>query len=220
MLIFLAVILLILLARFTIPNWKKEPLEEFFDILGIILLLCGFLLRIVARGYKEEMSQGGNKLVTDGPYYVMRNPMYFGTLIIGAGIISVLLKLWTFPVFLIIYLFIYIPQVNREEKILLTRFGEDYKSYCEVAPKYFPNIRRLLYFKTLISLLKLRWLKKELVPLIITVTVVFIIEIWQDVRLFGFREFFDEFLEFLLVILIFAVIISILSRHKHNNQYA
>jgi len=216
-LIFIAVILLILLTKFVIPDWKKEPLEELLDTLGIVFVLFGFLLRIVARGYKEEMSQGGNRLVTNGPYCLMRNPMYFGTLLIGIGITSVLLKLWSVPIFLIICLFIYLPQINREEKILLKRFGEDYKNYCKFSPKYFPNIRRLLNLKAYVPSLKFSWIKKEFFSLILTVIAIFIIEIWQDVALFGFRELFDEFLELSLVIMVFIVTIIIFVYGKHDN---
>jgi protein-S-isoprenylcysteine O-methyltransferase Ste14 len=216
MFIFFGVILLILLFRFTTPSWRIEPLEDFFDTLGILLVLCGFLLRIIARGYKEEMSQGGNKLVRDGPYYLVRNPRYFGTLMIGTGVISVLFELWTLPVFLIIYLSIYIPQVNREEKILLTRFGEDYKSYCESTPKYFINFYRLLKVNVYALLIKPSWIKKELSSMLATIIVIFIIEIWQDVRLFGIGEIYDEFLELSLDILIFLLIIAIFAYRKRD----
>jgi protein-S-isoprenylcysteine O-methyltransferase Ste14 len=215
-LIFLAIILLILFARFIIPSWKKEPLEDFFDISGIILVLSGFLLRIIARGHKEEISQGGNKLVTDGPYCLIRNPMYFGTLLIGTGIISILLNFWALSVFLIIYLLIYVPQISREEKILLKRFGEDYEKYRNHTPKYFPSIIRLLNFRSYIPLLKFSWVKKEWPALTATVTAIFIIEIWQDVKLFGVEEFFDEFLEFFLIIIVFIAAIFILNHNKYD----
>lgn len=218
MLIFFTVILFILFSRFIISSWKKEPLEDFFDSLGVVLVLCGFLLRIVARGYKEEISKGGNKLVTDGPYCLIRNPMYCGTLLIGTGIISILLNFWWLPVFLIIYLFIYLPQIYKEEKILLKRFGEDYEKYCRRTPKYFPNIIRLLNFKSYMPLLKLSWVKKELPALIATLTAIFIMEIWQDVTLFGVRALFDELSESLLTIIVFIVIIYILSYVRRTEK--
>lgn len=213
-LVFLAVILFILFSRFIIPSWKKEAWDEFFDIAGIVLVLSGFLLRIIARGYKEEVSQGGDKLVTDGPYALIRNPMYLGTLLIGTGVISVLLKFWTLAIFLIVYLFIYVPQIKREERILLKRFGQDYEKYNRCVPKYFPGIGGLLNLKTQISLLNLQWIKKEISPLILTIIFIFIIEIWQDVALFGVREIISESVELLLVVLAFIVIVSILAARR------
>lgn len=215
-LIFLVIISLLLFSKFIIPDWQNEPFEEFFDILGILLVLFGFLLRILARGYKEEMSDAGHTLVDGGPYSLMRNPMYFGTLLIGTGVIAVLFRLWTLPLFLIIYIAIYIPQVNREEKILLSRFGDAYKSFCAVSPKYFPNIPRLLHFRKHASMLRWSWFKKESGPMIATITVIFLIETWQDMELFGFGVFLEEFFEFLLVLLTFFAVISILAHGKHD----
>jgi protein-S-isoprenylcysteine O-methyltransferase Ste14 len=213
-LMFVSVIGALLLTKFVFPDWKNEFLEELFDNLGIILILFGFLLRILARGYKEEMSRNGHKLVIEGPYSLMRNPMYFGTLLIGVGAVSILVKWWVLPVFIALYSFIYLPQINKEEKILLDKFGKDYKTYCKVTPKYLPKILALLNFRKYIPLLKFSWVKKESPSLAGTMAVVFLIEIYQDVKLFGAKELIAEFLEFLLVVVIFSVITLMLTYNK------
>lgn len=84
-LIFLATLATISLSKFVFPHWKKEPWDEFLDVVGIGLVLFGFLFRITARGYKQEKSYNGKLLVKDGPYAMVRNPMYFGTFMIGTG---------------------------------------------------------------------------------------------------------------------------------------
>jgi len=208
-LIFVVLLLVILLNKFVFPRWQKEHSDEFMDIIGLILVLSGFLLRIVARGYKEDSSQGGDKLVTQGPYYSVRNPMYSGTLLIGTGAVAVLFQVWALPIFLIIYFLIYIPQINKEEKKLLERFGEKYKEYCNSSSRYFPHISHLFNLKPYVSLFKLSWVRKEIVSLIATLTILCAIEIYQDVALFGFGEFLNELLEFLLVIVIFTIAASI-----------
>ncbi|MDI6758843.1 MAG: methyltransferase, partial [Candidatus Omnitrophota bacterium] len=136
MLIFLAVVLTISIPKFVFPYWKEEPLEEFLDVLGVGIVLFGFLFRIAARGYKEEKSFGGKNLVKDGPYYLMRNPMYFGTSLIGIGITIALFKLWIILLFLIICFLIYIPQVKKEED-LLSRV----KSFLSCKSKYGTSLR-------------------------------------------------------------------------------
>jgi protein-S-isoprenylcysteine O-methyltransferase Ste14 len=209
-LIFWGVVLFVLFIGFTMPRWVDRPREEFFDILGMVFILSGFLVRIVARGYKQDMSRGGDSLVVDGPYSLMRNPMYFGTLLIGAGIIAVLLRLWTLPVFVIVYLAIYMPQIDREEKLLLERFGPRYKEYCRITPKYFPNIFRIFQPGKPLLVLKWFWVKKETSSLAWTIVFVFIMEIWQDVRLFGRGALVEEFLELSGVLLIFGAVVYIL----------
>lgn len=208
-LMFLVVIVSIFFTRFIIPYWRKDPFDEFFDAAGIVMILFGFLSRIAARGYKEEKTNGGKNLVKDGPYYLMRHPMYFGTLLIGSGIILVLLEFWTLPVFLIIYLLIYIPQIEKEEKVLLKRFGEEYRTYCKTTSKYFPQFS--LSFKEYVPL-KLSWIRKELRSLIIVIAAVLAIEVWKDVRLFGYSEFYKELSELSSVIIVFCAIIFLFIR--------
>lgn len=84
----------ILFSKFLFPHWKKEILDEFLDAIGISLVLFGFLFRIAARGYKADGSPEGKKLITNGLYGLMRNPMYVGTLLIGLGINLVLFEWW------------------------------------------------------------------------------------------------------------------------------
>lgn len=212
-LISLAVVLTISLPKFIFPYWKEEFLDEFLDVLGVSLVLFGFLFRIIARGYKEEKSSGGKNLVKDGPYYLIRNPMYFGTLLVGAGIVIALFKLWILLLFTIIYFSIYIPQVKKEEGLLSRRFGREYEDYCKTTPRYFPKIRYLLNLQGDISL-KISWIKKEFFTFLAVITIILAVEIWEDVRLFGYIEFFKEILELLLVVLSFFMIITLFVKKK------
>lgn len=214
-LIVTAIILIIVLNKFIASPWKKKSLDEFLDISGIILVLSGFLLRIAARGYKEEKSCGGKNMVTDGPYGLMRNPMYFGTLLIGTGVIFVLFELWTVLIFLIIYCSIYVPQVKKEEKVMSERFGEQYRNYCKVTPKYFPNIHYLLNFKGYLSL-KFSWIRKELSSSIATISAVLAIEFWEDIRFFGYSGLLREVTELLSVILVFVIVVSVLIKKSQG----
>jgi protein-S-isoprenylcysteine O-methyltransferase Ste14 len=215
-LIFFVVLISILLSKFVFIHWRSESTDEYLDALGIGLVLSGFLFRIVARGYKEEKSYGGKNLVKDGPYHLMRHPMYFGTLLIGMGIISALFKLWTFPLFLIIYYLIYAPQIQKEEDTLSCRFGEEYKNYCKITPKYFPKVHSLLKPRDYISL-KLSWIKKELSSLIMVMVTIIAVEIWQDIKSFGHKEFLKEPLELFLVITLFVIVIILFAKRGKSS---
>lgn len=209
-LIFLAVTLTILLSKFLFPRWKQQALDEFLDALGIGLVLFGFLFRIAARGYKAEVSNEGKTLIKDGLYALMRHPMYFGTLLIGAGIVLVLFQWWVFLLFLIVFLLIYIPQINREETTLHRRFGEEYKNYCKRTPLYFPNISVL--FKADLReylFLKWSWIKKELPSCIGVTGLIIAIEAREDVRSFGYSEYAKELLELSFIVIFFIIIFSL-----------
>jgi protein-S-isoprenylcysteine O-methyltransferase Ste14 len=212
-LIILAVIITILLSRFVFPHWKAGFLDGLFDALGIILILFGFLIRILARGYKQDMSFSGKKLVKDGPYQLMQHPMYFGTLLIGIGIISVIFELWVIPLFLVTYCLIYIPQVKKEEETLSGRFSQEYKDYCKATPKYLPRLSGLLNPEKYISL-RLSWIKKELSPLISVIVGILAMDTWQDMRLFGYKASLKELLKLILIILAFVILIIYLVKRK------
>jgi len=212
-LIFFTSIASILLSKILLAHWKIEPIDEILDVIGIIFILFGFLLRISARGYKEEKSHQGKNLVKDGPYGLIRNPMYFGTLLIGTGIIFIIFQLWTLPLFLSVFLSIYIPQMKKEEEILSGRFGQDYKNYCKITPKYFPRIYNLLNLRHYLSI-KLNWIKKELSSFIAVITAIMTIETWQDIKLYGYRPFLKELLELSTIILSFVLLVILLRNKK------
>lgn len=180
-LMFLGLGAIILLSKFVFPNHRQEILSDILSFTGMALILFGFLFRISARGYKEEKSSNGNVLVKDGPYTIIRNPMYFGTFMIGTGVVAMLLQLQLFFIFAAVFLLIYVPQIKKEEAILLKRFGREYKEYCANIPGYFPKPGYLLKFNKYISL-KPFWVKKEAIPLITTVAVVILIEIWKYIK--------------------------------------
>ncbi|MCX5692572.1 MAG: isoprenylcysteine carboxylmethyltransferase family protein [Candidatus Omnitrophica bacterium] len=183
---FLGLGAVIMLSNFVFPHQRQAVLGGLLNAAGIGLILFGFLFRISARGYKEEKCVNGNTLVKDGPYAIIRNPMYFGTFMIGAGVVMMLLELWVFFLFSIVFLLIYIPQMKKEEKVLLERFGREYEEYCKITPKYFPRFDYLLRINRYISL-KPFWIKKEIVSMITTVIVVILIKIWECIRLFGYK---------------------------------
>lgn len=182
-LMFLGLGMIVVLSNSVFPHHRQPVLDWALNALGMSFILLGFLFRISARGYKEEKSSNGNALVKDGPYAIIRNPMYLGTFMIGMGIVMMLLELWFFFLFAGIFLLIYIPQMKKEEKALLERFGREYREYCGKTPAYFPRLDYLLSLNKYISL-KPFWIKKEMVSMTTTVSVVILIKIWEYIRLF------------------------------------
>lgn len=194
----LATVAVIVFHRLFFPQWGSEFGEEIADVSGTLLVLHGFLLRIVARGYKKSMSLQSQALVTQGIYRITRNPMYLGTFLIGVGVILVTQRWWVFLVFLGIFLMIYLPQMKREEVWLLDHFGEDYRRYQAGVPKILPNL--LVLFKrdfwTEVRF-EWEWFRSELQAMIVTLSLITVIEVWQDARLFGMRECVEEGAEML-----------------------
>jgi protein-S-isoprenylcysteine O-methyltransferase Ste14 len=212
-----AIIVTVFFSDYLFPNWRKEGIDEVLDVAGLGVVLLGFLLRIAARGYKVECSAEGKNLLKGGPYKLMRNPMYFGTLLIGLGITMVIFQWWVFLLFVVVYLLIYLPQVKSEERMLSERFGREYKDYCKSTPRYVPrisslfreNVRECIFFKW-------PWIGREMCSMSIILALVVLTESWKDARLFGGQAFFKELLESVAIIITYAVIMIWLFHGKEN----
>ena len=165
-LIFLSLAVIALFPKFFFSARRAGCADSVLGALGLVLVLAGFLVRIVSRGYKAEGSSDGKTLIRHGPYMLMRNPMYCGTFLIGIGIITAVFQWWVFALFAGIYGAIYIPQIRKEEKVLKDRFGRTYEAYCRATPRYFPGpVRLATTDPRTYARVKWVWVKKELPPL-------------------------------------------------------
>ena len=79
------------------------------------------------------------KLVVEGLYKFVRNPMYIGILLILLGHVlwfrSVLLILYAVSIFAVFHLFV----IFYEEPHLKKRFGDSYNQYLHRVPKWIPS---------------------------------------------------------------------------------
>ena len=174
-LVFASLAVIVLFAKYLFAGRRPGGLDTALAAAGLVLIVAGFITRVVSRGFKAEGSSDGKTLVRRGPYALVRNPMYAGTFLIGAGIIVALLKWWVFFVFAGLYCAIYVPQVKKEERVLAERFGKEYRGYCRETPRFFPRPAR--FFSTPPGeylRFKWEWVKKEL-PSFIAVTVALVI---------------------------------------------
>ena len=210
-LIFVAAVATLLLSKYLFPHWQHRLWDVVFDAAGICLVLLGFLFRIAARGYKEENSQQSRALVKDGPYALIRNPMYYGTFLIGAGIVCLLFQAWAFLLFLGVYLAIYVPQIKSEEKVLTERFGKEYRDYCKITSQYFPRLFQLSRIYKYISV-KSRWIRREFNSLLPVALVIIAIEVWEDSELFGYQAALMEGLALVVFVALFLLVIGWLSK--------
>ncbi len=118
---------------------KSPFFEDITEWLGYACLIIAVAGRVACTMYV-----GGRKndvLVTDGPYSVVRNPLYvfsfFG--VVGLGLITGMIS---FLLLLVIAFVAYYPHVvAREEAFLRDRFGATYDDYYARTPAWIPNFR-------------------------------------------------------------------------------
>lgn len=107
------------------------------EFVGYVLVIFCVFGRIFSSvfigGYKNC------RLITQGPFSVVRNPLYCSTLLgvlglsLCSGHVSIVVLL--FAAFIATYHFL----IRREEEFLLDEFGEVYRDYMARTPRLIPN---------------------------------------------------------------------------------
>ncbi len=114
-------------------------------ILLSIPLIIMLILNIVFAGKNLCPAQSGiiegNKLIQNGPFGIIRHPLYVSYILILSGLSLIPLIYWLLIPTLLIIIGIY-PIVKSEEKNLTKQFGEEYIEYKRKAGMLFPKLKR------------------------------------------------------------------------------
>lgn len=194
-------------------------LDQVAEIFGIALVLLGQILRVSARGFKSEHSHNGFMLIQDGPYALVRNPMYLGILLIGFGIVLMLFKWWVMLIFLFVFTVRYLLLIAAEEKKLKILFPQDYPAYQRKAPRLLPSLA-MIFRKGIGEYLplKLSWLKGEIGSILAILSLALLAESWEDIRKRGAAAYFKELAAYAVIIILFICLVAYLSRRTNGNK--
>ncbi len=194
-------------------NLYGDIFDEIIEIFGVVLILLGQIFRASGRGYKSEHSQEGNILIQDGPYSLVRNPMYLGILLIALGIVLMLFKWWVTAIVLALFIIRYMLLINKEDKKLSQVFGEEYASYKRKVPCLLPSVKTLLKKDISEYLpLKLAWLKKEIGTILAVLLLTLFVESWEDILNEGLRLYLKESLAIIITVVLFFMFVIYLSK--------
>lgn len=122
---FLLAVVYVCLAR---PTWR-------FLALGALLIVPGLMIRALASGHVRK----NEALATSGPYAYTRNPLYFGSLLMGIGFAVAARSWWIGAVLVIMFFAIYVPVIRSEEQFLGEKFPE-FDEYRRRVPRMVPRI--------------------------------------------------------------------------------
>ena len=113
--------------------------------LGLTLIVLGEGVRLwsVAVIGKESRTRGSGaaRLVRQGPYAYVRNPLYVGNFLLTLGATFLSELLWMIPIAMVLYAVQYVPVVLWEEDVLAERFGAQYAAYRQQVPRWIPRWR-------------------------------------------------------------------------------
>jgi len=170
------------------------------------LIMKGNLLRMTARGHKKNFSKKSEELVTSGPYSLVRNPMYLGSFLIGAGFVLEIWPWWCLPFFGWMFYMRFVRQVIKEEKVLNEQFGEKYAEYSKKVPRVFPSLKSLNKVKTNdIFNLNEMFSTNEKRGLAGWLALAVILETFQELLVFGITNITSTVVVFISTIIIFAI---------------
>ncbi|MBN1123058.1 MAG: isoprenylcysteine carboxylmethyltransferase family protein [Anaerolineae bacterium] len=105
-----------------------------------IQLFAGLLAwRGLSTVFGEERAEPA--VIRDGVFGVVRHPIYLAAILVYVGFLAHALSLAAAGVFLVIVAF-YVFIARHEEKLLLDKFGEDYRDYMREVGMFIPRLRR------------------------------------------------------------------------------
>lgn len=102
---------------------------------GIAFTLAGLLIRTWACGHLEKEK----KLTTSGPYRYTRNPLYFGNLLIGLGVVTGAQSWWVLAGALVLFGIFYSVITLSEKQKMEKLFPAEYAEYKSRVPLFFPS---------------------------------------------------------------------------------
>ena len=134
----LSVMICILVIIFSRPLFPYDmPFHEVMEFVGYFLVALCALGRVYCSAFLGGFKN--KKLVTYGPFSVVRNPLYSFSLmgILGLSLVSghLLLVAFLFTFFMVMYHYL----IRREEAFLETEFGAEYQAYKSRVPRLLPR---------------------------------------------------------------------------------
>jgi protein-S-isoprenylcysteine O-methyltransferase Ste14 len=131
--------LVALLVIFTTPSFQQGGLADLLsDTTALFLLTVCSMGRLWALLYISGKKT--QEVVTDGPYSIVRHPLYLFSFIgaIGIGLASD--NILVLAAVIIFYLSYYPLTILSEEKTLTKKFGQAYIDYAKCTPGFLPKL--------------------------------------------------------------------------------
>ncbi len=106
--------------------------------IGSALATIGLLVRLHASGFVLK----NKELATNGPYALMRHPLYTGNILLVIGFALAGSLWWGIPLALFFFWFYYPPAIEYEDRKLQRLFGEAWAHWARETPALMPNLSK------------------------------------------------------------------------------
>ena len=105
---------------------------------GVGLAALGFLVRLWAAGHVHKNAE----LAREGPYALVRHPLYTGNLLLGLGFALASGWIWALPLTALVFFAFYPDAVRYEDAKLERLFGAPWREWAASTPALVPRVRR------------------------------------------------------------------------------
>jgi len=123
---------------------KQVILWDYVSIAAGGVLVVVFVASLVSTHKIEQVQmtpEHVDKLVTDGPYQVMRHPNFAGLICMNIAYLLFFRTLYLVP-FICLFVTLWYLEAKHEERVLMARFGGTYESYMASTGMFFPKLFR------------------------------------------------------------------------------
>jgi protein-S-isoprenylcysteine O-methyltransferase Ste14 len=106
---------------------------------AVILIVSGYLIQQSQRViFGEEQQEPA--VISEGPFGVVRHPVYLGCLLFYLGLLVLTFSLITAIVWIVVIVF-YHTIAKYEEGLLVKKFGKAYAEYMQAVPMWIPRLK-------------------------------------------------------------------------------
>jgi protein-S-isoprenylcysteine O-methyltransferase Ste14 len=130
---------MLLVYVFGIERVTIMPFSSTLGIAGLAFIGAGLLVRSLSAGMLHKNKQ----LTTEGIYALVRNPLYFGSLLLLIGVNLIIADPLTAVVSTALFAATYVPTIAKEERGLSKAFPEQWVQYAASTPRLLPRLTRL-----------------------------------------------------------------------------
>ncbi len=148
-------VLVIGLGIYLLNVWKQgeffssiSPWWIYYEFFCLLVSLLGVFVRVYTVGHTPANTSGRNteKQVADtlnktGIYSMVRHPLYLGNFLMYFGISLLTCNIWFILAFILVFWLYYERIMYAEEQFLRRKFGEEYVTWSQDIPAFFPKFK-------------------------------------------------------------------------------
>lgn len=124
-----------------VPSWLAYA---GLALIGAAIALIMTSQAIMGRNWRMLVDDRPTELVSSGPFGVVRNPIYVGTILLNSGLALIAPSPWS--VMLVFYGAWFVAMQARFEEVhLLTMHGDAYRAYAARTGRFVPGIGKLTF---------------------------------------------------------------------------